>query len=129
MSLNKYNNLLKLGSWSTNDLNDPQILNLVGIVEKLMAEKQISDGNNKIPDHIPWNIHTSPKTSHTGCWKIPRKMRDTRPLMEINNGGAWNNDPQKFYRSFTSRKIMETIPTPCQAREEDSRLGDHPTVN
>ena len=38
MDLNKYNNLLATGRWSTKDPNETQILSLVGVAQKLSED-------------------------------------------------------------------------------------------
>ena len=58
MALNKYNNLLTSGRWSTKDPKDAQILDLVGVAQKFAdktnksSEKYNKDSSKGEPAYI-----------------------------------------------------------------------------
>ena len=80
MALNKYNNLLTSGRWSTKDIKYFQILSLAGVAQKLAYESKISSEKS----------NTSNRETTKG---EPAYTRDLPPWMvEETKSGAGNKN-------------------------------------
>ena len=109
--LKKQNNLLKSIIWSTKYHKYAQILALVGVTEKLLAEKIIQQKRQtretRNPDHLPKESQHKPRTSSIGLFTRPISVRDTRLLMGRNASGSQNTALEKCSGPGTIQWITE----------------------
>ena len=75
MYLKNCNNLINSGTWSNKDPKGTQILDLVGVDQKIV------DDSNKSSDNLTMiklmDSHPTSGTPHPGCWKIQQEEWET----------------------------------------------------
>ena len=119
MSLKNYNNLLTSGRWSTKDPKDAQILDLVGLDQKIADDsKKLSEKSNTsnrdttkgepsyISDLPPWMLEET------------KGVLGNKTRMENNNSAASNTVMKKSSGSATIQKTTGRGPAPHQESEE-----------